>query len=137
MNNNHRPKIISGIITIKVAAITREAFVLHKVLFCDHRRHDGRSQPSPEIPVLPNLCQGMVMDQQNIKTYTRGYSVFPSLSESLFRTVYLLLYTFQKKIVNMNHPGHFFFCLKKYVFSMVDSFLSCPYPVSAQTSFYP
>ena len=72
MNNNHRPKIISGIITIKEAAITREAFVLHKVLFYDHRKHDGRSQPSPEIPILPNLCQGMVMDQQNIKTYTRG-----------------------------------------------------------------
>lgn len=43
-----------------------------------------------------------------------------------------LTYTFQKKTVKMNHPDHFFFCLKKYVFSMVDSCLSCPYPVSAQ-----
>ena len=96
-----------------------------------HRKHYGRSQPSPDSPLLPNLCQGIVMYQQNIKTYTRVQFVFPSLSESLHSN-YLLAYTFQKKIVNMSHPEHFFFCLKKYVFSTVDSLLSCPYPVSAQ-----
>lgn len=70
MNNKYHPKIISEIITLKVVTVTREAFVLHKILFCDHRKLFGRSRASPNISVLPHLCQVMVMCQQNIKTYT-------------------------------------------------------------------
>lgn len=63
MNNKYHPKIISEIITIKVVAVTREAFVLHKILFCGHRKLFGRSRASSDISVLPHLCQVMVTYQ--------------------------------------------------------------------------
>lgn len=70
MNNKYHTKIISEIIVLKLVTVTREGFVLHKILFCDHRKLIGRSRASPNISVLPHLCQVMVMCQQNIKTYS-------------------------------------------------------------------
>lgn len=54
MNNKYHPKTISEIIILKVVAATMEAFVLHKILFCDRRKLIGRSRSSPDTSVLPH-----------------------------------------------------------------------------------
>lgn len=60
-------KIVLEIIITKVVAGTREAFVLHKIPFCDCKKLFGRSRAPPDSSALPHSCHVMVVYQHNIK----------------------------------------------------------------------
>lgn len=139
MNNTYHPKIISEIITRKVVAVTREAFVLHKILFCDHRKLYGRSRASPDTSVLPHLWQVIVMCQQNIKTYIHKSVIclsksfrIPSFELSTFLSIlfkrkltWIILTTFSSVSGSISSMNSFHLCF---------FLLSCP--VSVWIFFY-
>ena len=115
MNNKYHPKTISGILIIKVVAITitREAFVLHKILFCDHRKLLGRSRAAPDTSALPHWCQVMVTYQHNINLHTWSVICFSKSfripSSELFTSSLIVF----RRTFTMNHPDHLFFPLRK------------------------